>query len=122
MIIKFNWNGGWMEYDGDKAITDIAQATYRKWVKLFAKYGTSDQHRAFLERIKEIHHEEFQRLNDLLVVKNHAVGRMNFCVQQSAEWLYFQREAQATDQKINAVKRILKSYSRKYEILEGLLK
>lgn len=51
MKIKFNWNTGWMEVNADFVIEHMRLSAYRKWVKLFAQYGTAEQHKEFHERL-----------------------------------------------------------------------
>lgn len=78
MKIKFSWNTGWMEVEADFVIEHMRLTAYKKWTKLFAKYGTPEQHKEFLERLD----------------------------------IYMRCEDRPTP---------LKTYKRKYEILEGLV-
>lgn len=54
MKIKFSWDSGWMEVKADFVIEHMTLSNYRKWAKLFAQYGTAEQHKEFLERL-DIH-------------------------------------------------------------------
>lgn len=51
MKIKFSWDSGWMEVEVDFVIEHMKLSNYRKWAKLFAQYGTAEQHKEFLERL-----------------------------------------------------------------------
>ena len=51
MVIRFDYGSGWMRFDPDILICDMPMTNYRKWVKLFARYATPEQHHDFLERV-----------------------------------------------------------------------
>lgn len=51
MKIKFSWGTGWMEMDAEHIIEKYQLRLYRKWAKLFAQYGTTEQHNEFLEMV-----------------------------------------------------------------------
>lgn len=52
MRIKFNWHSGWIDIDADAVIENMSMLNYRKFAKLFAQYGVSEQHEDFLNRLQ----------------------------------------------------------------------
>lgn len=51
MTIEINYPNGWIKLDADFIIEQVSMPNYKKWLKLFAKYGTAEDHRAFRERL-----------------------------------------------------------------------
>ena len=49
MIVKFSWGSSWMEIEAEKVIEYMSLKGYQKWATLFAKYGTPEQHKEFLQ-------------------------------------------------------------------------
>lgn len=67
MIIKFNhWNGK-ITVDAEIMILDMPMANYRKWVKLFAQYGLSEDQQAFLQLLEDQIQANEQAIKDLEV-------------------------------------------------------
>ena len=99
MNINFEWNEngrrGGMSYRADVMIKDRNITDFKKWAKLFAKYGTPEQHETVLSQIKACYQEAYEYLNLALSMKN--------------------------DKGIKATQNKMKFYSRKYEILQGLV-
>ena len=50
MIIEFSWGTGKMSVDPDLLILEMPMVNYRKWLKLFIRYGERNDH------IQMIHH------------------------------------------------------------------
>lgn len=99
MNIKIEWcetgRRGYLEYDLDALIKSMPLTNFKKWAKLFGKYGTSKQQETVLSLIKDCFKEEFDFLN--------------LCLEKN-------------DKK--AVKRVkdkMHFYNRKYEILLGVI-
>lgn len=44
MIIEFGWGTGKMSVDAELLILDMSMVNYRKWLKLFIRYGERDDH------------------------------------------------------------------------------
>lgn len=44
MIIEFSWGTGKMSVDPDLLIVEMPLVNYRKWLKLFIKYGGRNDH------------------------------------------------------------------------------
>jgi hypothetical protein len=100
MTITIKWcetgRRGWLEYDLDVMIKDVPMTNYKKWAKLFATYGTTEQHDAVLSLIKKYYQEAYDWLNLKLALKD--------------------------DKGIKSAQKTMANYNRKYEILLGLLK
>lgn len=47
--VKFSWGSGWMEIEAEKVVEYMSMKGYKKWATLFAKYGTPEQHKEFLQ-------------------------------------------------------------------------
>lgn len=65
MQIKFKWETGWMEVNSDHVINNMSMSQYATWVKLFARYGSPEQHCEFLTLLDtyingaQIKHDEY---------------------------------------------------------------
>ncbi len=53
MIIEFSWGTGKMSVDAEGLILGMPMANFKKWVKLFAKYGEPADHEAFLQLLED---------------------------------------------------------------------
>lgn len=53
MIINFSWGTGKMSVDAELLIIDIPMFRYKKWVKLFVRYGEPKDHQAFLQLLED---------------------------------------------------------------------
>lgn len=99
MKIRIEWcesgRRGYMEYDSDVMIKDMPMTNFKKWGKLFAKYGTPEQHNKFLSLIKVYYQEAYDWLNLKLSLKD--------------------------DRGIKAAQKTMKFYSSKYEFLSRLV-
>lgn len=52
MVLTIDWGSGSMTYSADFVMSNMSMKTYEKWVRLFAQYGTSQQHKDFLELLR----------------------------------------------------------------------
>ena len=100
MTIKIKWcesgRRGYIEYDVDVMIKYMSMTNYKKWAKLFARYGSTEQHEAVLSKIKSLYQEAYDWLNLKLALKD--------------------------DRGIKSAQKTMTNYNRKYELLLGLLK
>lgn len=53
MIIDFGWYSGQMSVDAECLILEMPIANYRKWARLFAKYGKPEDQEAFLRLLED---------------------------------------------------------------------
>lgn len=67
MIIKFSWDSGYVMVDAELLILEMPMDQYKKWVKLFARYGRSEDHVAFLQLLEDQIRENEQAIKDLEV-------------------------------------------------------
>lgn len=51
MRIKFNWGNGYIDIDAD-AVIEMSITGYRRFMMLFAQYGTPEQHKELLDRLR----------------------------------------------------------------------
>lgn len=65
MIIKIDWFNGKMAVDAETLIRDIPMEKYKKWVKLFARYGRPEDHEAFLQLLEDQIRDNEQVIKDL---------------------------------------------------------
>ena len=121
MKIKFSWGTGWMETSAEHVAEDMQMSIYRKWVKLFAQYGTPEQHKEFLQfvisyiRMQEAKCTELQ--NDL----EERQAKADRLLPTVMTLDYWEREAKLYQKKLNGATAKLKRYKTIYTVLEGLV-
>lgn len=65
MIIKFSWGTGKMSVDADLLIVEMPMTYFKKWVKLFVRYGRSEDHENFLQLLEDQIQVNEQTIRDL---------------------------------------------------------
>lgn len=65
MIIEFGWGTGKMSVDAETLILDMPMTDFKKWVKLFARYGRPEDHEAFLQLLEDQIQANEQVIKDL---------------------------------------------------------
>ena len=53
MIVKINWGTGGMSVDADYLLEEMPLKNFRKWCKLFLRYGERDAHIALYTYVIE---------------------------------------------------------------------
>lgn len=110
-----------MVVDPDFLIRDMPMSNYRKWVKLFSRYGEREDHELML-----------QLLGDYIVVTNDTVAE---CQANVNEWAwkaegqirtnFTQRHCRGqlrlAQKHLNGAKAKLKRYQTMYDLLKGLV-
>ena len=117
MLIKFSWGSGWMEVDADRIITNMTIRRYRQWAKLFAKYGTAEQHSAFLQLVTQyIRTQEAECIgieNELIERQGKLYGTIPTVMTSE----YWEKQVKLYKGKLNGANAILKKYKTMYEVL-----
>lgn len=121
MRIEFSWGTGGMEVVVERVIELWPMTNYRKWVKLFARYGTADQHQQFLQYVAQyITNAEAtcaERAEELKEAQMRYDGRLPTVMSHS----YWEGECKRKQSKLNGANSVLKRYKTIYSVLEGLV-
>lgn len=121
MTIKFSWGSGWMELKAEYIVENMSMTDYRKWVKLFARWGTKEQHNNFLQLVntyitsQELRCTELQ--SELIEMQMKADGRCPTLLSPD----YVQQQVKLRQSHLNGAKTKLKRYKTIYQVLEGLM-
>ena len=53
MTIEFSWGAGRMSVDAEQLILAMPMTNFKKWVKLFVRYGKPEDHQVFLQLLED---------------------------------------------------------------------
>lgn len=121
MNIKISWVNGWMEINAEGFIETATMAKYRKWAKLFAQYGETEQHNAFLQLVNTYIENQKTKCAELetalLEMQMKVDGRISTLLAPS----YLKNQVKLIQGHLNGVNDKLKRYKNMYQTLEGLV-
>ena len=121
MRIKFYHDSGWIELKAEYIVEYMRMTTFRKWAKMFAKFGTSEQHKEFLQflvpYLGEAEEKCAELTSELTERQMKADGRLPTVMTHN----YWEGEVKRYQSKLNGAKTKYKRYSLMHEILEGLV-
>lgn len=121
MRIKIYHDSGWIELKAEYVIEYMTMTTYRKWAKLLAKHGTTEQHKEFLQflipYITGWEDKRAELANELMERQMKADGRLPTQMTSS----YWQKQVKLYQSKLNGADSKLKRYKTMYQVLEGLV-
>ena len=121
MMIRFSWGSGRMTVNPDALIRDMPMSNYRKWVKLFARYGRPEDHELM-----------FQLLGDYIISGKDVVAEWQANVN---EWTWkaegqimtnftkrhCRGQLRLAQKHLNGANHRLKRYQTMYDLLKGLM-
>lgn len=121
MIIEFSWGTGKLSVDAKILIVDMPMADFKKWVKLFARYGEPADHKAFLQLLDAFSanvKEDAEPMEaELAEFQAKAEGRI--FSQLTPE--YCQTQVKRIQRHLNGINRTLKRYQTMHDLLKGLV-
>lgn len=122
MTIKINHSSGWIKIKADAVVGKMSLPHYRKLMKLFAQWGTPEQHKEFFQFLVPYIGEATDLCNEieaeLLECHMKADGRLPTVMTRT----YWEGEVKKRKSKLNGAKTKLKRYETMREILEAYLK
>ena len=121
MILRFSWNLGRSRevVDVELLLADMPMTNYRKWIKLFARYGTTEQHMQFMqvanEQIQSIEEQAKQLELEVLEFQLKAERKVRTFLAPK----YCQEQAALKQKHLNGVQKRLKRYQTMTQLAEG---
>jgi len=121
LIIKFNhWNGK-ITVDAEIMILDMPMTNYRKWVKLFAQHGLSEDQQAFLQLLEDQIQANEQAIKDLEAEVNEYQMKAEGRVRTVLAPKYCREQMRLKQRHLNGARRMLKRRQSMRDILKGLI-
>ena len=121
MIIKINWDSGWMEVNTDMLIEHWNMTDIKTWLKLFARYGTAAQHDLFIQCVRQHQTEQESRHADLVNELAERQMRADGTIPTWMTQAHWQAEVKKYQSKVNGSNAILKRYRSIISTAKGLL-
>ena len=121
MNIKVSWSTGWIELKAEAVIEKMSIPQYRKWVKLFAQYGTQAQHEEFLQFLEpyigeaEAHCTELE--SNIIEMQMKVDGRAPTVMTQE----HWEKQIKQAKNRLNGAKTKLKRYETMRDVLRRSL-
>lgn len=121
LIINFSWDGGQMSVDAEILILDIPMTNFRKWVKLFARYGKPEDHEAFLQLLEDQIQTNERVINDLEAEVNEFRAKAERRIPTNLCSEYCRKQIRLKQKHLNGTKADLKRRLSMRDQLRGVL-
>lgn len=121
MIIEFSWDTGKMSVDPDLLILDMPMTNFRKWVKLFVKFGEPADHEAFLHLLEDQIQANEQVIKDLEAEVSEFQAKAERRVMTTLSVKYCREQARLKQRHLNGAKTKLKRRLSMRDQLKGLM-
>lgn len=120
MQIKFSWGTGWMEVNSDHVI-NMSMSHYRTWVKLFAQYGTPEQHCEFLTLLDTYINEAQVKHDEYILEFEEWEGKANRTIPSYFTIEHCEKQLKMVKGHMNSCLNTISRYKKMSELLRKLI-
>lgn len=110
-----------MSVDADLLILEIPMTNYRKWFKLFVRYGEPEDHEAFLQSLEDQIHSTEVQIHELGVEVEEFQLKAERFIPTHLSSGYCLKQMMLKRKHLNGAKARLKRYRTMYDLLKGRL-
>lgn len=121
MIIEFSWGTGKMSVDAEILILTMPMTNFKKWVKLFARYGQPEDHQAFLQLLEDQIHTNEQTIKGLEAEVSELKAKAEKRIPTTLSVTYCRERMRLKQKHLNGVKLKLKRRLSMRDQLKGCL-
>lgn len=121
MIIKFSWGTGKMSVDAETMIRDMPMTNFRKWVKLFARWGLPEDQVAFLYLLQDHIYSTDVQIKELEAEVNEFRMKADRVIPTQMSVKYCKQQATLKQKHLNGAKTRMKRLVSMRDQLKGRL-
>ena len=121
MTINFSWGTGKMSVNTEALILTMSMTNFKKWVKLFARYGKPEDHQVFLRLLEDQIQTDEQTIKDLEVEVSEFQAKAERRIPTTLSVTYCRERMRLKQKHLNGTKVRLKRCQSMRDHLKGCL-